>query len=253
MSSGPSAGVTFDPSKLLQARVSTIGVPVYLEYRDNSRQIYRWYGLWWSKVSSDSSVIQYMHPSQRSQTCKDTFCRYDHDLLLSPVLFQIRVASETRGSLHLASLQCVQAPGGIFATSISGASKPAASRQTGKENRKSEGFIASTFAFMSCHVWASNVRLCAVVNRTWMKLFPVLTCNSSQLFNHYTRIPARSFVERAVKVMHYPTFLKERQQSLTAFLHAALVLDPTVEGGVFICFHDFKDSPPRIQMDDFRF
>ena len=96
MSSGPSAGVTFDPSKLLQARVSTIGVPVYLEYRDNSRQIYRWYGLWWSKVSSDSSVIQYMHPSQRSQTCKDTFCRYDHDLLLSPVLFQIRVASETR-------------------------------------------------------------------------------------------------------------------------------------------------------------
>ena len=36
-----------------------------------------------------------MQPSRRSQTTCNTF-RYDHDSLLSPVLFQIRVASETR-------------------------------------------------------------------------------------------------------------------------------------------------------------
>eukprot|EP00913_Durusdinium_trenchii_P012432 g11672.t1 len=35
--------------------------------------------------------------------------------------------------------------------------------------------------------------------------------------------------ERAVKVVNYSVFLKERQQSLTAFLQAVLVADPTVE------------------------
>lgn len=40
--------------------------------------------------------------------------------------------------------------------------------------------------------------------------------------------------------MHYPTFLKERQQSLTAFLHAALVLDPTVEEGFSYVFMTSK-------------
>lgn len=35
--------------------------------------------------------------------------------------------------------------------------------------------------------------------------------------------------ERTVKVVSYTTFLKERQQNLTAFLHAALIMDPMVE------------------------
>lgn len=35
--------------------------------------------------------------------------------------------------------------------------------------------------------------------------------------------------ERTVKVVSYTTFLKERQQNLTAFLHAALTMDPMVE------------------------
>lgn len=35
--------------------------------------------------------------------------------------------------------------------------------------------------------------------------------------------------ERAVRVVNYSAFLKERQQSLTAFLHAALTVDPKVE------------------------
>lgn len=32
-----------------------------------------------------------------------------------------------------------------------------------------------------------------------------------------------------MKAVNYTTFLKERQQSLTAFLHAILKLDPEVE------------------------
>ena len=32
-----------------------------------------------------------------------------------------------------------------------------------------------------------------------------------------------------MRVVNYSAFLKERQQSLTAFLHAALTMDPKVE------------------------
>ena len=41
-----------------------------------------------------------------------------------------------------------------------------------------------------------------------------------------------------MKVVNYATFLKERQQSLTAFLHAALTMDPKVEDGLQVAHGD---------------
>ena len=43
------------------------------------------------------------------------------------------------------------------------------------------------------------------------------------------KIGAGHVWERAVRVVNYSAFLKERQQTLTAFLYAALTMDPKVE------------------------
>jgi len=102
---------------------------------------------------------------------------FDHDSLLGPVLFQIRISSETR------------------------------------------------------------------VHFTWHR-FNAFKHLAEYLRHHFPELPslqpAGHVWERAVRVVNYSAFLKERQQSLTAFLHAALTMDPKVED---VLLREFLNIP----------
>ena len=117
--------------------------------------------------------------------------RYDHDSALGPVLFQIRVSSHT--SVHF-----------TWHRHLAAYTK-------------------------SCVVQGFNAfkQLAAYLRHRFPALPSLYPAGSFYVL--LSEMDEGHLWEKAVKAVNYTTFLKERQQSLTSFLHAILKLDPEVD------------------------